>query len=94
MKIVKSLEYSGLLLRRVSGAICNEAKKQNGGFLSILLGTLGASVLRNTLKSKGIIRVWYASKDLQFNKRKEIIRSSYGFKGSLIKNFSLVSSFN
>ena len=57
MKIVKSLEYSGLLLRGVSGAICNEAKKQNGGFLSILLGTLGASVLRNTLKSKGIIRV-------------------------------------
>ena len=57
MKIVKSLEYSGLLLRGVSGAICNEAKKQNGGFLSISLGTLGASVLRNTLISKGIIRV-------------------------------------
>ena len=57
MKIVKSLEYSGLLLRGVSETICNEAKKQNGGFLSILLGTLGASVLRNTLISKGIIRV-------------------------------------
>ena len=70
MKIVKSLEYSGLLLRGVSETICNEAKKQNGGFLSILLGTLGASVLRNTLISKGIIRVWYASKDLQFNERK------------------------
>ena len=87
MKIVKSLEYSGLLLRGVSEAIYNEAKKQNGGFLSILLGTLGASVLRNTLISKGIIRVWYASKDLQFNMRKEIIRSGYGFKGSLIKKF-------
>ena len=70
MKIVKSLEDYGLLWREVRETIRNEAKKQNGGFLSILLDTLGASLLRNTLISKGIIRVWYASKDLQFNERK------------------------
>ena len=39
MKIVKSLEYSGLLLKGVSETIQNELKDQKGGFLSILLGT-------------------------------------------------------
>ena len=41
LKIVKYLEDSGLLLERVSEAIKNEAKEQKGGFLSMLLGTLG-----------------------------------------------------
>ena len=45
MKIVKSLEDYGLLLKGVSEAIQNEAKKQKGGFLGMLLGTLGASLL-------------------------------------------------
>ena len=52
IKIVKSLEDSGLLLRGVSETIQNEAKKQVGGFLSMLLGTLGASLLGNILAGK------------------------------------------
>ena len=43
MKIVKSLEESGLLIKSVSETIKNEAKEQKGGFLGMLLGTLGAS---------------------------------------------------
>ena len=43
IKIVKSLEDSGLLLKGVSETIYNKTKEQNGGFLSMLLGTLGAS---------------------------------------------------
>ena len=39
MKIVKSLEDSGLLIKGVSGTIKNDAKEQKGGFLSMLLGT-------------------------------------------------------
>ena len=56
MKIVKSLEKSGLLIKGVSETIKNEAKKQKGGFLSMLLGTLGASLLGNLLAGKGAIR--------------------------------------
>ena len=56
MKTVKSLEESGLLLKRISETIKNEGKEQKGGFLPILLGTLAASILVNTLKWKGVIR--------------------------------------
>ena len=45
MKIVKSLEDSGLLLKEVSGRFQNKTKEQKGGFLSMFLGTLGASLL-------------------------------------------------
>ena len=45
LEIVKSLEDYGLLLKGVSETIKNEAKEQKGGFLSMLLGTLGASLL-------------------------------------------------
>ena len=45
MKIVKSVEDSGLLLKGVSETIQNEVKEQRRGFLSMLLGTLGASLL-------------------------------------------------
>ena len=54
IKIVKSLKDSGLLVEGVSETIQNEAKEQKGGFLSMLLGTLGASSLGNILASKGI----------------------------------------
>ena len=47
IKIVISFEDSGLLLKGVSKTIQNEAKEQKGGFLSMLLGTLGASLLVN-----------------------------------------------
>ena len=55
IKIVKSLEDSGLLLKGVSETIQNNAKEQKGGFLSMLLITLGASLLGNTLAGKGAI---------------------------------------
>ena len=57
MKIIKALENSGILLRGVSKAIKNETKEQKGGFFSMLLGTLGASLLGNILTGgKGIVR--------------------------------------
>ena len=45
MKIVKSLEQSGLLIKGIRETIKNEAKEQKGGFPSMLLGTLAASML-------------------------------------------------
>ena len=56
IKIVKSLEDSGLLLKGVSETIQNEAKEQKGGFLSMLLGTLGTSLLGNILAGRGVNR--------------------------------------
>ena len=56
MKIVKSLEESSLSIKGVTETIKNEAKEQRGRFLGMLLGTLGASLLRNLLTGKGTIR--------------------------------------
>ena len=57
MKIIKALENSGILLKGVSKTIKNETKEQRGGFLSMLLGTLEASLLGNLLTGgKGIVR--------------------------------------
>ena len=57
MKIIEALENSGILLKGVSKTIKNESKEQRGGFLSMLLGTLGASLLGNLLTGgKGIVR--------------------------------------
>ena len=53
-KIVNSLGDSGLLLKGVNESVQNELKEQKGGFLSVLLGTLGASLLGNLLTGKGI----------------------------------------
>ena len=53
IEIVKSLEDSGLLLKGVTESVQNEIKKQKGRFLSMLLGTLGASLLGNLLTGKG-----------------------------------------
>ena len=55
IEIVKSLEDSGLLFKEVSETIQNEAKEQKGEFLSMLLGTLGASLLGNISARKGAI---------------------------------------
>ena len=54
IKIVKFLEDSGLLVEGVTKTFQNEIKEQKGGFLSILLRTLGASLLGNLLTGKGI----------------------------------------
>ena len=56
IKIIKLLEESGLLIKGVSEKTKNEAKEQKGGFLSMLLRTLGASLLGNLLTGKGKIR--------------------------------------
>ena len=56
MKIVQAIEDSNVLLKGVTKTIKNEAKEQKGGFLSMLLGTLGASLLGNLLAGKGIVR--------------------------------------
>ena len=56
IKIIEALENSGILLKGVSKTIENETKEQRGGFLSMLLGTLGASLLGNLLTGKGIMR--------------------------------------
>ena len=57
MRLVKSLEESGLLIKAVSETVKNEVKEQKGKFLGMLLGTLGASLLGNLSTSKGKIRV-------------------------------------
>ena len=80
LKIVKSLENSGLLLKGVSETIQHEAKEQRGGFLSTLLGTLGASllgdILSKGLSGKGILRAGEGT-----------IRAGYGSKRHSVKKF-------
>ena len=88
LKIVKSLEDSGLLLKGVSETIQHEAKEQRGGFLSMLLGTLRVSllgdVLSKGLSGKGVIRAGEGT-----------IRVGYGSKRPFLKNFdSSSTSFN
>ena len=56
MKIIEALENSGILLKGVKKTIENETKEQRGGFLSMLLGTLGANLLGNLLSGKGMMR--------------------------------------
>ena len=55
MKIIEALENSGILLKGVSKTIENETKEQRGGFLSMLLGTLGASLLGTLLTGGKVI---------------------------------------
>ena len=80
LKIVKSLENSGLLLKGVNETIQHEAKEQRGGFLSMSLGTLGASlpcnILSKGLSGKGVIRAGEGT-----------IRSGYGSKRPSLKKF-------
>ena len=88
LKIVKSLENSGVLLKGVSETIQHEAREQRGGFLSMLLGTLGASllgdILSKGLSGKGVIRAGEGT-----------IRIGYGSKRPSLKNFdSSDTSFN
>ena len=73
MKIIQALENSNLLLKEVTKTIKNETKEQKGGFLSMLLGTLGASLLGNLLTGKGIVRAGSGNK-----KGKGIVRAGTG----------------
>ena len=54
--LIKINQDSGLLLKGVTEPVQNEVKEQKGWFLSMLLGTLGASLLGNLLTEKGILR--------------------------------------
>ena len=71
MKIVQALEDSNILLKEVTKTIKNETKEQKGGFLSMLLGTLGASLLGNLLAGKGTVRAVSGNK-----KGKGIVRAA------------------
>ena len=80
MKIIEVLEYSGILLKGVSKTIENETKEQRGEFLSMLLGTLRASLLRNLLTGgKGIVRAGEGSVASRA-KGKGIVRAGQGSK--------------
>ena len=78
LKIVQSLENSGVLLKGVSETTQHEAKEQRGGFLGMLLGTLGASllgdVLSKGLSGKGVIRAGEGT-----------IRAGFGSTTSFVK---------
>ena len=56
MKIIKSLDESGILIKCVTKTIENETKKQIVGFLAIFSGTVGASLLGNIFAGKSVIR--------------------------------------
>ena len=73
MKIVQALEDSNIFLKGVTKTIKNETKEQKGEFLSMLLGTLGASLLGNLLTGKGIVRAGSGNK-----KGKGIVRAGTG----------------
>ena len=75
IKIVQTLEDSNILLKGVTKTIKDETKEQKGGFLSMLLGTLGASLLGNLLTGKGIERV---GSGCHLKKGKGIVRAGYG----------------
>ena len=62
MKIIQALEDSNILLKGVTKTIKNKTKEQKRGFLSILLGTLGASLLGNLLSGIGIVRTGSGNK--------------------------------
>ena len=72
MKIVQALEDSNILLKGVAKTIENETKEQKGGFLNMLLGTLGASLLGNMLAGKGIERAGSGNK-----KGKGVVTAGY-----------------
>ena len=69
IKIVKSVKDSGVLLNGVTETVQNEVKEQKGGFLSMLLGTSGASLIGNLLTGKGVYRA---------GKGKGIVRAGEG----------------
>ena len=77
IKIPKSLEDSGLLLKGVTETVQNEVKEQKGVLLSLLLGTLGASLLRNLLAGKGAIATSQGLGVYRAGKGKEIVRAGY-----------------
>ena len=93
MKIVHTLEDPNILLKGVTKTVKNETKEQKEGFLSMLLGTLGASLLGNLLVGKGIVRAASGNK-----KGIGIVRAGTGRPSSSASQnqwvFNATSSFN
>ena len=81
MKIVQALEDSNILLKGATKTIKNEVKEQKGGFLSMLFGILGASLLGNLLSGKGTARAGEG-----------IVRAGYG--SSIKKGSNSTTFFN
>ena len=65
LKITKTLEGSNIILKGITKKIKSETKEQKGGLLSMLLGTLGDSLLGNMLAGKGIVRTGYGNKEVK-----------------------------
>ena len=87
IELIESIEDSGLLPEGVSETIQNEVKGQKGGFLSMLLGTLGANLLENILADKGINRAREGTIAKSISKEAKskrhdpgIVRAGYGNK--------------
>ena len=90
IKIVQALEDSNILLKVVTETVKNETKEQKGGFLSVLLGTLSASLLGKFLTGKGVVRAGYdnnkgkgavrtgSGNNDNNNKGKGVVRAGYG----------------
>ena len=93
IKIIKELENSDIFLKGVSKTIENEIKEQRGGFLSMLLGTLGASLLGNLLTGKGIIIVGEGNV-VSRAKADGIVRAGKGSKKKQLKFAITFSSIN
>ena len=100
IKIVKSLEDSGLLIKGVTKNVQNEVKGQKGGFLSMLLGTLRASLLGNLLTGKGIYRAGKGKGKGRNRAGEGALRAGYGRPSSSASqnnykmDFNTTSSFN
>ena len=93
IRIIKSLEDSGLLLKGVSETIQDEPKQQNGGFLSMLLGTLGETLLGNILAGKTAIAKSFGEGTKSKRQGRginrageEVVRAGYGNKRQDHKN--------
>ena len=92
IKIIKALENSGILLKGVSKTIKNETKEQRGGFLSMLLGTLGASLLGNLLSGgKGSMRAGEGSVASR-TKGDGIVRAGEGSRSKKKPKFTVTFS--
>ena len=70
MRIVKSLKESDLLIKGIGETVENESKEQKRGFLSMLLGTLGARLIRNLLAGKEATATSWGQGIIRAGKRK------------------------
>ena len=100
IKIVKSLEDSDLLLKGVTETVQNEVTEQKRGFLTMLLGTLGATLLGNILTGQGVKTtsqgrgINRAGKSWGVNRAgEEVLRAGYGSRSSKMEIFNAASSF-